>query len=283
MRRSLVALQHVRRALLEGKLRRVHADDHQAGLLVLVGPGAKVGQGAQAVDARVGPEVDQHHLAAQAFMGQRGGVDPVGRTPPAQRGRLELPAFAQARARALPLPASGRPLRGERRRSTRGACGLPALTLSTSTCSRGNVVPSDSRLSTPVSRPSAMAPTPASTAAPAARRIHALGRERPLHYREQAPAEKERGGQRGARAGGVDQQQQRGADAGAIEGRAGQDQAEDRAGTRRPEQARAQAQRERRKNGEPRGVRVGARLGHPDPRARPAAGSCGRPGSETTA
>ena len=59
----LDGLADVATSLLEGELRRVHADHHQALILVLLGPGLDVGQRAQAVDAGVGPEVDQHDLA----------------------------------------------------------------------------------------------------------------------------------------------------------------------------------------------------------------------------
>ena len=48
------------------ELRRVHADHHQSLVLVLLGPGADIGQRAQPVDAGVGPEIDEHDLAAQA-------------------------------------------------------------------------------------------------------------------------------------------------------------------------------------------------------------------------
>jgi hypothetical protein len=56
--------------------------------------------------------------------------------------------------------------------SALGGCGLRGPILSTSACSSAEVVPTERRASRPVSRPSAIAPTPTSTAAPAARRIH---------------------------------------------------------------------------------------------------------------
>ena len=49
----------------------VNAKDDQAAVLVLLVPGLDVGQRTQAVDAGVGPEVDDHHLAAQGFGGER--------------------------------------------------------------------------------------------------------------------------------------------------------------------------------------------------------------------
>ncbi len=66
--------------VLERELGRVYADDLQALVPVGVVPGTEVGQRAQAVDAGVRPEVDQHHLAAQAGDGERvafGRVEPA--------------------------------------------------------------------------------------------------------------------------------------------------------------------------------------------------------------
>jgi len=56
----------VRGLPLERELGSVNADDHQAAVAVALPPGLDVGQRANAIDARVGPEVDQHDLAAQA-------------------------------------------------------------------------------------------------------------------------------------------------------------------------------------------------------------------------
>jgi hypothetical protein len=63
---------HVRFVFLEGKLRRMNADDHQAAVFVFLIPGFDVGQRAQAVDAGIGPEIDQNHFAAQRFQRKRG-------------------------------------------------------------------------------------------------------------------------------------------------------------------------------------------------------------------
>ncbi len=51
--------------LLECELRRMHADHHQPLILVLFRPGADIGNGAQAVDAGVGPEIDENDFALQ--------------------------------------------------------------------------------------------------------------------------------------------------------------------------------------------------------------------------
>ena len=50
--------------LLEREFRRVDADHDQPLILVLFRPGADIGQGADAVDAGIGPEIDQNDLAA---------------------------------------------------------------------------------------------------------------------------------------------------------------------------------------------------------------------------
>ena len=60
-----MARRDVAGVALERELGRVHADDDQAVAAVARVPGLEVGQRAQAVDARVGPEVDEHDLAAQ--------------------------------------------------------------------------------------------------------------------------------------------------------------------------------------------------------------------------
>ena len=75
----LHGLLHVGHLLLEVELRRVDANDHQAAVLVLLRPGADVGNGAQAVDAGVGPEVDEDDLSFELLRGQRRRVDPAGR------------------------------------------------------------------------------------------------------------------------------------------------------------------------------------------------------------
>ena len=70
-------LLHVVDALLEGEFGRVHADHDEALVLVLLGPGADVGDGTQAVDAGIGPEVDEHDLALERLRGQRRRVQPL--------------------------------------------------------------------------------------------------------------------------------------------------------------------------------------------------------------
>src|SRR5208282_4695200 len=57
--------------LLEGELGRLHADDRQSVLAVGRVPRLQVGQRAYAVDAGVGPEVDQHDPPAQPGERQR--------------------------------------------------------------------------------------------------------------------------------------------------------------------------------------------------------------------
>ena len=75
------------------------ADDRQAVLAVLRVPGGQVGQRAQAVDAAVGPEVDQDDAAAQRAQRQRpvaGGVEPA-------LGCRRIPERCRAPAGWLPV------------------------------------------------------------------------------------------------------------------------------------------------------------------------------------
>src|SRR6266404_519222 len=57
---------------LDIKFRRVHADHHQASILVPLGPRSNIGKGAAPIDTGIGPEVDQDDFPAQASSGQRG-------------------------------------------------------------------------------------------------------------------------------------------------------------------------------------------------------------------
>src|SRR6266436_1729898 len=66
--------------LLESELGRVHADHHQTLTLVFLGPRADIGEGAQPIDAGVGPDVDHDDFSAQAGRGQRWRIEPPGRT-----------------------------------------------------------------------------------------------------------------------------------------------------------------------------------------------------------
>ena len=68
---------HVAGVLLELELRRVDADDGQPAVAVALVPGPQVRQRADAVDARVGPEVDQHDLPAQLAQRERRRVEPA--------------------------------------------------------------------------------------------------------------------------------------------------------------------------------------------------------------
>ena len=64
------------------------ADHDQAAILVLLGPGADVGEGAQPVDAGVRPEVDEHDLPAQILRSERRRIEPAGR--PVETGHVAL-------------------------------------------------------------------------------------------------------------------------------------------------------------------------------------------------
>src|SRR5262249_53312509 len=67
----------VLRARAEVELGRMHADHDQAELGVIAVPRLDVGRGSDPVDAGVLPEVDQDHLAAHRFGGERRGVHPA--------------------------------------------------------------------------------------------------------------------------------------------------------------------------------------------------------------
>ena len=85
---------HVRLVALERELGRVHADDHEPGLPVALVPRLEIRQRADAVDAGIGPEVDEHGMAAQLGERERspaGGVEPALSCP---RNRARCPAPA---------------------------------------------------------------------------------------------------------------------------------------------------------------------------------------------
>jgi hypothetical protein len=63
--------------VLDVELRGVDAEHDQPLVLVVLGPGAEVGKGAEPVDAGVGPEVDQEDPAAQVRRRERRRVEPA--------------------------------------------------------------------------------------------------------------------------------------------------------------------------------------------------------------
>src|SRR5262249_38160241 len=75
---------------LERKLGRVDADDDQTLIRVLLRPRADVAEGAQPVDARVRPEVDQDDLAAQPFGCERLPVEPARRAVEGRQAALDV-------------------------------------------------------------------------------------------------------------------------------------------------------------------------------------------------
>src|SRR5262249_17026662 len=62
--------------LLEREFRRVHTNYDQSVVPIFVRPCAQVRKGPQAIDAGVGPEIDQHYFAAQALTRQWGAIEP---------------------------------------------------------------------------------------------------------------------------------------------------------------------------------------------------------------
>ena len=69
---------HVLDVLFERELRRMHAEHDETRVLVVAIPGIHVRHRAQAVDARVRPEIDDHDLAAQALGREWLAVEPAG-------------------------------------------------------------------------------------------------------------------------------------------------------------------------------------------------------------
>ena len=74
----------VRALAREGKFRRVHSDDHQPVVRVAAMPSHHVRQRADAIDAGVVPEIDQHdRLVAQILENDRAALNP---SPPSSSG-----------------------------------------------------------------------------------------------------------------------------------------------------------------------------------------------------
>ena len=86
---------HVRLVALERELGRVHPDDHEPGLAVAAVPRLQVRERADAVDARVGPEVHEHGVPAQVVERER---SPARRVEPRLRPR-EVGSVAEHRQR----------------------------------------------------------------------------------------------------------------------------------------------------------------------------------------
>ena len=189
MLRSPNGLLHVIDVLLECKFRRMHADHHQALVLVFLRPGANIRNRAQAVDAGIGPEIDQHDLALQILRRQRRRVQPFGRA--VERRQIGLrPASAWSSPDALSSPAG---LGAHHRRAATASspnCRADAI------CQAGPVpatvvLPTERLVRKPVSRPSAIATTAASTAAPRPAPDPLTGTERTLHRSEHPSADEQ--------------------------------------------------------------------------------------------
>src|SRR5215831_286946 len=74
------SLLHITDVLLEGKLRRMHADDDESLILVFLGPGPDIWDCSEAVDAGISPEIDQHNLAPERFCRKRRAIEPLDST-----------------------------------------------------------------------------------------------------------------------------------------------------------------------------------------------------------
>lgn len=75
---SAYRLIEIGRYLFMCILGRVHTNDDQPLIAIAFVPLLHMGQGALAVDAVIGPELDENDLSAQLFQGQGLAVDPVG-------------------------------------------------------------------------------------------------------------------------------------------------------------------------------------------------------------
>src|SRR5829696_1214818 len=82
---------------LERELGRVHADDDEALVAVLLVPRPDIAERPEPVDARVGPEVDEDDLPGEARRRQRLRVEPAG--DPVEGGQLILVSRAQSKQR----------------------------------------------------------------------------------------------------------------------------------------------------------------------------------------
>ena len=98
-------LAHIIGIAFEGEFRGMDADHHQSIVGIGVVPGAHIGNGADAIDAAVGPEVDEHDLALELLAGQSGAVDPraerVERRQLAFNRQLQPSAYADLRIGGL--------------------------------------------------------------------------------------------------------------------------------------------------------------------------------------
>ena len=81
---------HVAEIVLEGELGRVHAEDDEPLRSIALVPRLQVRERAEAVDAGVRPEVDQHDLAAQRMEAERPRIDPRGDVVDVGRGAVIL-------------------------------------------------------------------------------------------------------------------------------------------------------------------------------------------------
>ncbi|MNF47025.1 hypothetical protein D3C84_282060 [compost metagenome] len=201
-------LVDIAQVFFEGEFGGVHADHHQPLVTVLLGPGLDVRQAAQAVDAGVGPEVHQHHLALQSLGAERRGVEPLYRTVERRQLALDrergaiLPGVQHASGdhhRSVAWRLFAQPL-NQRLLQAAGGRGRQAG-------QNAGVQPQgNGRHAREHRRPQALTqPLP-----------HAQGT---FHRREDLATQQQGQGQRGGGAGGIGQQQEGGADVRALQRR----------------------------------------------------------------
>ena len=222
--------------LLEGEFRRMHADHDQPLIAVLVGPCANMREDAEAVDAGIGPEIDQHDLALQVCSLQRCGVEPL--------------LVSRDRRQRLRQPALDGGIVG-RRSGLRGRSAAQRLDQPAFEHGRGRQreLRQDARIESCPDSNCAKHDGGTQTAAQAIAPWHQVA-----NLVECLPAEQHAGGERCRCAEPVGEQQEYGVDVRAVQGRAGQDQAQYRSGTGRPDKAGGDAEQQRSKR---RPVRIG--------------------------
>ncbi|MCY1401498.1 hypothetical protein D9M71_166180 [compost metagenome] len=236
-------LGHIAYIALEGEFRRVHADHHQPLVAVFVRPGFHVGQGAQAVDAGVGPEIHQHHLAAQALCAQRWRVKPLDgaaqrgqRAFVRQRGFLHAHGIVGGHHHARRLALHGRRRSGALARSGQAVHQLLFQSAG------GGEGQSSQHAGIHAEGDGGDAGQHGGAEAALDPLADAKGL---LHRGEHLAAEQHGEAQRSSGTGRIGEQQQGRIEACALQRGAGQDQAEDRPRARSPQQAGGDAEHER--------------------------------------
>ena len=206
---------------LEREFGRVDADDDQAVLAVAFVPRLHIGDRAQAIDAAVGPEVDHHDLALELLAGERRAVEPW-----ADAVERRKRAFDRKHQLAHRVGPGAAVVHRRARAELSREAGFEARGL----CARQ--LRKHPRVEAERDRADTDQHEHAEDLADALARA-----ERLLHPREHLAADQQGERERGRGAERIGEQQQGGAEARALKRGGGEDDAEDRSGARRPQQA----------------------------------------------